>query len=419
MAKARLIACSLGSSRKLRELLLDPFLGEFSAALYPLLVVNSSDWGRMHADAFTVKTRIFPISDRTEEEFDISLDMMHGVGLITRYEIGDKQYLQICNFEEFQKSYVKRRISSDIPESPNIVKDRQAVLSDAQQRSEAFVNSGQCGEMFKPSKGKERKGKEIKKEYICSKSSEDLNNVPQRSTVLDNVEQEPGIGIEDLEPASATADQVMDHLKRNAEEEPYIDPECMQTMRDGIQPSQKLPEQEKPPEKEQDIGIGELFSIFYEAYPRKVQRVRAQRAFKKIKPKPTKELVERMLYVVGRYIASGIWDLKDPQHIPHPATFINGEQWNDVVDHLPEKKPKETKDGQIQTQLNEQDATACLQNNTDGEEENGNAFKPGTIWPIGGGEYIGIQPDQSRIKLDTAEVQFDPVAGFKIEEPKE
>lgn len=80
------------------------------------------------------------------------------------------------------------------------------------------------------------------------------------------------------------------------------------------------------------------FDDFYMAYPRKVGKGHAERAYrtacKKIKP-------EKLLEAVKIFSASQSG--KDPKYIPHPATWLNGERWadDDPPTHgEPDQRPK-------------------------------------------------------------------------------
>jgi len=120
MARGRLISKSLGSSRKFHALLgAGGKLGEFCQVLYPLIVANTDDFGRMPGDAFTVKNVVLPSSARMERDFDKALDVMADVGLIDRYGVEDTIVLQVNSFDEHQPN-LHKRTSSKFPESPGI-----------------------------------------------------------------------------------------------------------------------------------------------------------------------------------------------------------------------------------------------------------------------------------------------------------
>lgn len=119
MARGRMISKSLGSSRRFHSLIAaGGKLGEFCQVLFPLLVANTDDYGRMAGDAFTVKNVVLPSSRRTEREFDRALDVLADVDLIDRYAVDGAVYLQIVRFDEHQINLHKRN-SSKIPDNPD------------------------------------------------------------------------------------------------------------------------------------------------------------------------------------------------------------------------------------------------------------------------------------------------------------
>lgn len=74
----------------------------------------------------------------------------------------------------------------------------------------------------------------------------------------------------------------------------------------------------------------EGFAQFWAAYPRKVAKQDALRAFAKIRPDA--ELLERMLASLERHKASRQWSRDGGQYIPYPATWLNGRRWEDGLD---------------------------------------------------------------------------------------
>lgn len=128
MARGRLISKSLGSSRRFHALLrAGGKLGEFCQVLFPLIVANTDDFGRMPGDAFTVKNLVLPSSKRLERDFDAALDVMADVGLVARYHVDGSVYLQVEQFDEHQPNLHKRTISR-FPEYPGASEDYRANL---------------------------------------------------------------------------------------------------------------------------------------------------------------------------------------------------------------------------------------------------------------------------------------------------
>lgn len=71
----------------------------------------------------------------------------------------------------------------------------------------------------------------------------------------------------------------------------------------------------------------DLFSKFWTAYPKKKDKRRAEKAFKKIKNLEAAFPVLMKALEVQKQ--SRQWQKNGGQYIPHPTTWINGERWND------------------------------------------------------------------------------------------
>lgn len=81
------------------------------------------------------------------------------------------------------------------------------------------------------------------------------------------------------------------------------------------------------------IGLGEdfmenTFDEFWKAYPRHVAKKTAKKAWDKIKMDDV--LFRKIIDVVNLNKKSPQWQI--PQYIPHAATWLNGERWDDEVD---------------------------------------------------------------------------------------
>lgn len=70
-----------------------------------------------------------------------------------------------------------------------------------------------------------------------------------------------------------------------------------------------------------------LFNLFWNAYPKKVGKDAARKAFDK--RKPGEDLTEKMLRAVIEQKQSLAWIKDDGQFIPNPATWINQGRWMD------------------------------------------------------------------------------------------
>lgn len=92
-----------------------------------------------------------------------------------------------------------------------------------------------------------------------------------------------------------------------------------------------LPREEKrreeviPPKSPK--GVDQRFETFYAAYPKKVGKDAALKAF--AKRKPDDQLVEQMVSAIERQKRSDAWLKDGGQFIPNPATWLNQGRWQD------------------------------------------------------------------------------------------
>ena len=79
----------------------------------------------------------------------------------------------------------------------------------------------------------------------------------------------------------------------------------------------------------------ELFERFWSAYPKKVAKPVAEKAFQKLNP--SAELGERILSDIELRKTSKDWTKDGGQYIPNPSTYLNQRRWEDEI-QLPRKK---------------------------------------------------------------------------------
>lgn len=77
-----------------------------------------------------------------------------------------------------------------------------------------------------------------------------------------------------------------------------------------------------------DICANDLFLTFWKAYPKKKAKKAAEKAFFKLNP--SEGLLEKMLEALESQKKSREWQEDGGQYIPYPATWINGERWEDT-----------------------------------------------------------------------------------------
>jgi hypothetical protein len=76
------------------------------------------------------------------------------------------------------------------------------------------------------------------------------------------------------------------------------------------------------------------FTAFWSAYPRKVAKPAALKAWRSAKDRPS---LADLLAALDRHKGSEQWQAA--RFIPHPATWINGQRWDDQLPIADERKP--------------------------------------------------------------------------------
>ncbi len=73
-----------------------------------------------------------------------------------------------------------------------------------------------------------------------------------------------------------------------------------------------------------------LFDMFWAAYPKKVGKDKAKKAFLKLNP--TEAQLEEILKELERQKKFYTWGKHNWKYIPHAATWLNGRRWEDETD---------------------------------------------------------------------------------------
>lgn len=90
---------------------------------------------------------------------------------------------------------------------------------------------------------------------------------------------------------------------------------------------EKEREKEKEGEIENESKKAADFDCFWQAYPRKVGKVKAESAFQKVTAP-----VAVLLAAIEQQKKSAQWQKDNGQFIPHPATWLNGKRWEDQME---------------------------------------------------------------------------------------
>ena len=89
----------------------------------------------------------------------------------------------------------------------------------------------------------------------------------------------------------------------------------------------KNKDKDKNKKKNKDKCLIGDFEKFWQSYPRKEGKQKAESAFAKVDAP-----VEILLDAIERHKKSAQWQKDNGQFIPHPATWLNGKRWEDQLE---------------------------------------------------------------------------------------
>lgn len=69
------------------------------------------------------------------------------------------------------------------------------------------------------------------------------------------------------------------------------------------------------------------FCRFWDAYPRRDSKKAARKAWAKLNPSP--QLVTQMIEALAWQVPLNRWDTVNREFAPYPASWLNGERWED------------------------------------------------------------------------------------------
>lgn len=84
-------------------------------------------------------------------------------------------------------------------------------------------------------------------------------------------------------------------------------------------------DEDAPPPKEKRVS---RFGEFWDLYPRRIQRARAEKAWKKL----TKAQEQAAIDAIPQHCAMWARQKREKDKIPYPATWLNGKSWEDEIE---------------------------------------------------------------------------------------
>jgi len=141
------------------------------------------------------------------------------------------------------------------------------------------------------------------------------------------LENAPEIKLIEPKPRS----DVEDNSRRIADNGRTMDsPRSAQVRLGKVRSSQDKVSQVNTYSSKTPSDLDENFIRFWERYPRKVAKPKAEQAWRKLKP--SQELADQIISNVESMRSCSQWTRDNGQFIPHPTTYLNQQRWNDQLD---------------------------------------------------------------------------------------
>ena len=93
-------------------------------------------------------------------------------------------------------------------------------------------------------------------------------------------------------------------------------------------------------DKSESDSIDKEFGAFWAAYPRKVQKKTAKDKYINLHKKKSLPEIEEHVRIIEQWKLTDQWKKDNGEFIPHPATWLNQERWNDEISSVKQEKPK-------------------------------------------------------------------------------
>lgn len=81
------------------------------------------------------------------------------------------------------------------------------------------------------------------------------------------------------------------------------------------------------------MSTEQMFEIFWTAYPKKKDKTKARKVFKKLNP--DEALFKTILNALETQVKDKNWCKEGRQYMPYPSTYLNNRRWEDESDAEP------------------------------------------------------------------------------------
>lgn len=139
--------------------------------------------------------------------------------------------------------------------------------------------------------------------------------------------------VTDLPDSARIGQQVDDHIYVDVDD--HVDVHASPPAR-GV-PAPKAQETKAQRPRASASSSASEFAQFWQQYPRKIAKRKAEEAFRRarLRSEDQQGFLQRVLEAVSRQAASRQWLTEGGRYIPHPATWLNGDRWEDTVEMDP------------------------------------------------------------------------------------
>lgn len=352
-------------------------LSWFEEIMFYRLIVSADDFGRYDARLPILKGRMFPLdADVTVDELEEGLERLEEVGLIKIYHVDDQPYLQILSWADHQSIRAQKAKFPAPPDGIGI--EEHSLPSECDVEALLFDYIGNRGEIFGhrvvTSDRQLRIDQsymdivvktpsltlilELKRGRLSNKAINQIERYMRKAGgygVLIGCGLAGNFNLEECKEKDIAVITYDDNLNFALVQASSTVKQCYLTLNNNeitennsysmlasnpIQSeSNPYPNLNPNPntliEQSDDrfvVDNENNFEKFWESYPRKVGKKNAQSAWKRLKVKPP--LFERIMSSLELQKQSEQWRKDKGKFVPYPATWLNGERWEDSVEHM-------------------------------------------------------------------------------------
>ena len=284
----------------------------FEEVVFYRLIVNCDDYGRMDAREAILRAKLFPLKERiSNRDIKNAVVRLADTGCVRLYECDSKPYLYLPNWESHQSIRAKRSKYPAPEEDESIKSSARVSHMDVEDAVVRLADTGRA-----------------RPDDCAGKPDPCRPNFELHQSAQSKRGEYP-MPEEDIASVKSYESNCM-HMHAD-------DFNCMQMKSDDCicsrNPIQSISKSESESKNTDAHALHTRFGRFWSAYPKKMAKKAAERAFCRLKPDDA--LLETMLEALERQKQTRQWKRDGGQYIPYPATWINGRRWEDAPDRDP------------------------------------------------------------------------------------